>query len=443
MNVIWLRALAAWLALAVAGAVCAFFFGALAGVGLCLALLFLLALFNTLQTARFWRVLDAPVYGQVPSAPGAWGEMYYRLHRLTRRLHAQLREVEMQHDRFIEAMQASPNGVLMLDAHDRIEWCNANGGAHFGLDPKRDVGQYIGHLIRHPEFTRFMALEQRANELRLTHMGGRSQNVISVQVFPYGDNRKLVLSLDVTEVERIDAMRRDFVANVSHELKTPLTVLSGFIETVSELPLSPAERSRYLEIMAQQSQRMQNIVNDLLMLAQIEGDPKPPAEKRIDMKALIAQMHDNAERLSGGQHGIHVKFDESVALIGAEPEIVSAFDNLVTNAVRYTPAGGEITIEWTAEGSRAHFSVMDTGLGIPAEHIPRLTERFYRVDRSRSRDTGGTGLGLAIVKHVLQRHDAELQIRSVEGQGSIFSAIFPPQRVVRVENGAAQVMLSE
>ena len=431
MNIIWARSIVSLLLLALVCAAIA----AIASVrtDLIFAALALVAqiLFSTYHTERLWRLLDAPVYGEVPSAPGVWGEIYYRLHKLAKRWHAQVRQVEQQHSRFIQAIQASPNGVAMLDDHDQIEWCNAIAEQHFGLDAKRDLRQHITHLVRHPDFVRYLNSQHYEQMLVMRGTGEKRQNVLSVQVFPYGENRKLVLSTDITELERTDAMRRDFVANVSHELKTPLTVLSGFLETLRELPLEQADRERYMELMDQQASRMRNIVDDLLVLAKLEGDAKPPGDHAIDMRAAVAHLRDDATTLSGGRHRITFTADDDLTVSGAGTEIMSALGNLVTNAIRYTPDGGSIDVVWKQVGHEAVFSVTDTGFGIPSADIPRLTERFYRVDRSRSRDTGGTGLGLAIVKHVLQRHDATLEVKSEEGRGSTFSVRFPAQRTMR------------
>jgi two-component system phosphate regulon sensor histidine kinase PhoR len=431
MNIIWARSIVSLLLLAL---ICA----AIAAVtsvrtALIFAVVAFLAqsLFTTYHTQRLWRLLDAPVYGEVPSAPGIWGEIYYRLHKLAKRWHAQVRQVEQQHSRFIQAIQASPNGVAMLDDHDQIEWCNAIAEVHFGLDAKRDLRQHITHLVRHPDFVRYLNSHHYEQMLVMRGMGEKRQNVLSVQAFPYGENRKLVLSADITELERTDAMRRDFVANVSHELKTPLTVLSGFLETMRELPLEREDRERYLELMDQQASRMRNIVDDLLVLAKLEGNVKPPSDQAIDMRAVISHIRDDAATLSGARHTIEFTIDDGLTVTGAETEVLSALGNLVTNAIRYTPDAGSINVVWKQVGKEAVFSVTDTGYGIPAADIPRLTERFYRVDRSRSRDTGGTGLGLAIVKHVLQRHDATLEVKSEEGRGSTFSVRFPAQRTTR------------
>jgi two-component system phosphate regulon sensor histidine kinase PhoR len=391
------------------------------------------------QAQRLWRLLDAPAYGEIPSALGMWGEVYYRLHRLVKRWRMQVLEVEQQHLRFIQAMQASPNGVLMLDDHDQIEWCNAVAEAHFGLDAKRDTRQRITHLVRHPSFIKYMSLQHFDEPLIIRDAGLYKQNVIEIEVFPYGERRKLLLSHDITKLENTEAMRRDFVANVSHELKTPLTVLNGFLETVRDLPLSPEDRARYLELMHSQAHRMQHIVEDLLALAKLEGDSEVPPLERVPMTRVMQQLQHDAEALSGGRHTIRVLSSPNVDVLGAEIELLSAFGNLVSNAVRYTPKGEQVTLHLRHEGGRAVFEVSDTGLGIDAEHIPRLTERFYRVDRSRSRDTGGTGLGLAIVKHVVSRHQGEFEVRSEVGRGSQFIIRFPVERSVIRASGSPQV----
>jgi two-component system phosphate regulon sensor histidine kinase PhoR len=432
MNVIWARAIVALVLLAVLCSAFGAFAGVKAALILAVVMLVVQSFFTTFHTQRLWRLLDAPAYGEVPSAPGIWGEIYYRLHKVAKQWYAQVRQVEQQHSRFIQAIQASPNGVAMLDDHDQIEWCNAISEEHFGLDAKRDLRQHITHLVRQPEFVRYLNSHHYDEMLVMRGMGDKRQNVLSVQVFAYGENRKLVLSADITELERTDSMRRDFVANVSHELKTPLTVLSGFLETMRELPLAEKERARYLELMEQQASRMRHIVDDLLALAKLEGDAKPPNDQVVDMRAVLRHLRADAESLSGEEHHrITFEVDEGLTITGIETEILSALGNLVTNAIRYTPAGGTIRVDWHLVGGGAVFSVTDSGFGIPAADIPRLTERFYRVDRSRSRDTGGTGLGLAIVKHVLQRHDAVLDVKSDEGRGSTFTVRFSAQRTVR------------
>jgi two-component system phosphate regulon sensor histidine kinase PhoR len=249
---------------------------------------------------------------------------------------------------------------------------------------------------------------------------------------------RLIITQDVTERERADAMRRDFVANVSHEIRTPLTVLSGFIETLASLPLTEVERGRVLVLMEQQTGRMQTLVSDLLTLAQLEGSPRPGTDRWLPLDPLLGRLIGEATMLSAGRHRISGPEATQLELAGVEAEILSAAGNLLSNAVRYTPAGGEIRLDWRmlADGT-GEISVTDTGPGIAREHLPRLTERFYRVDGSRSRETGGTGLGLSIVKHVMQRHGGEMRVESEPGQGSRFALLLPAARLRSVE--AAQV----
>ena len=371
-----------------------------------------------------------------PRLPGLWGEAAERIRRLSRRQDQLLQDSQARLDEFLAAMQASPSGVVLLDAQDRIEWCNQMATQHFGFDARRDVLQHIANLVRAPGFKSYMAANDFSHDVVIpgrASVPGRPVN-LSVHAHSYGKDRKLLLSRDITAVELAEAMRRDFVANVSHEIRTPLTVLSGFIETLQTLPLAEAERERYLALMAQQSQRMETLVNDLLTLSRLEGSPHPGGNDWVNTNALFAQSEQEAQALSAllAPHGHDIKFDVGAGfeIAGVQAELYSAMSNLVTNAVRYTPDGGKVHVSWKilADG-RGEFTVKDSGPGIAAEHLPRLTERFYRVDRSRSRETGGTGLGLAIVKHVAQRHGAELHIESQLGQGSRFSITFPSARM--------------
>lgn len=370
---------------------------------------------------------------------GMWGEVSDRIRRLMRAKEQIIRDSQTRLQDFLAALQASPNGVALLDSEGRIEWFNQMAGIHFGLDPQRDLLQHFGNLVRDPGFAKYFFNQDFLNELV---MPGRESSVarpvrLSVQLHPYAEGRLLLLSRDVTSLEQVDAMRRDFVANVSHEIRTPLTVLGGFVETLQTLPVSMKERARYLALMAQQADRMQTLVSDLLALSRLEGSPTPDTTDWTSMPGFMRQLeqegHALSAALSPSADTLHqLKFDSLlVGEIGGAPhELLSAMSNLVTNAIRYTPPGGKIHVQsLLLPDGRAEFSVQDTGPGIAQKHLSRLTERFYRVDRSRSRDTGGTGLGLAIVKHVAQRHGAELKIQSEPGKGSVFSIIFPASRV--------------
>jgi two-component system phosphate regulon sensor histidine kinase PhoR len=370
---------------------------------------------------------------------GLWGEVSDRARRLIRARERMTRDSQDRLEDFLDALQASPNGVVLLDSDARIEWFNQMAATHFGFDAERDMLQHFGNLVRDPGFAAYFSSHDFQRELA---MPGRESTPgrpikLSVHLHPYGDGRLLLLSRDVTAVEQAEAMRRDFVANVSHEIRTPLTVLSGFVETLQTLPLSDEERERYLALMAQQADRMQMLVSDLLTLSRLEGSPPPGASDWVSLPMLMRQLEQDghalsavlnptAERLHKLDFGSFLKGE----IAGASNELLSAMSNLVGNAIRYTPPGGGIQVRSRIlPDGRAEFSVSDTGPGIASEHIPRLTERFYRVDRSRSRDTGGTGLGLAIVKHVAHRHGCELKIESAPGKGSTFTILFPANRI--------------
>jgi two-component system phosphate regulon sensor histidine kinase PhoR len=315
--------------------------------------------------------------------------------------------------------------VVILDDAHRIEWFNRTAEAQLQLDVSRDVGQNIANLVREPEFVDYLE-----NATEGTVRIGRSHGTaLSLRVIPYGQSQKMLLSRDVTQFERVDAMRRDFVANVSHELRTPLTVLVGFLETLQNLKLDAGRQRDYLAMMQEQSARMQRIIEDLLTLSALDSAPPASGDTPVPVRPLLERLKADAEALSSGRHQIKVDLHGEHSLLGVENELASAFGNLVSNAIRYTPPGGTITLAWREGADGARFTVEDTGIGIEAEHIPRLTERFYRVDRSRSRETGGTGLGLAIAKHALARHDATLEVTSEPGKGSRFSARFPARRL--------------
>jgi two-component system phosphate regulon sensor histidine kinase PhoR len=379
-----------------------------------------------------------PLSAKVPEGTGAWRSVFTLLYRRQRAEIGRRRQLARTLARSRQAGRALPYGVAILDAECRITWCNDSCEAHFGIDAARDAGQPITHLVREPEFVEYVSAGDYATPLQLKTSRGDGL-VVSIQFVPYVDSQRLMLSRDITQFFRIDTMRRDFVANVSHELRTPLTVLVGFLETVRELKLDP-ERSRdYLNLMSEQGRRMQRIIEDLLTLSTLESAPEPPSDERVDVASLLERVRGETEALSAGRHRVLLDAEAGFDLLGAESEIASAFGNLAGNAVRYTLAGGEVRLVWRVSREGAEFSVEDTGVGIEAEHIPRLTERFYRVDRGRSRETGGTGLGLAIVKHALARHQATLDIESAPGKGSRFTAKFPARRVTpaRVPSGAA------
>ena len=362
-----------------------------------------------------------------PEAGGAWGDVFNLLHRHRRATLRRRRELARLMVRSRRGAQALPYGVAVLDADYRLDWCNDAACEHLNLDPEQDRSQPIVNVVRAPEFVEYLRAGDFGEALRL-HSPGHA-HALALQIVSFGEEEHLLLSQDVTGSERVEAMRRDFVANVSHELRTPLTVLAGFLETIQDLKLEPSRVRDYVGMMAPQAERMKHLIDDLLTLSSLEHAPPPPAAERVALQPLLERVRGEAEGLSGGKHLISLEAEGPHDLLGAESEISSAFVNLVSNAVRYTPAGGEIRLRWSSSEAGAEFSVEDTGIGIDAEHLPRLTERFYRVDRGRSRETGGTGLGLSIVKHALARHQAMLAIDSAPGKGSRFTARFPAARL--------------
>jgi two-component system phosphate regulon sensor histidine kinase PhoR len=377
---------------------------------------------------------------EVPSTFGLWGTVVDRTRRLLRERERAIKASEQRLKDFLSAIQASPNGVVLLDENFQIEWCNQTAAYQLGIEPERDIAQRIGNLVRDPIFSAYMTSSDVVESIVIE---GRGKNPkmplrISIQRHPYGEGKQLLITRDVTVVEQAEAMRRDFVANVSHEIRTPLTVLAGFVETLQTLKLSPQEQDNYLALMATQAQRMQSLVDDLLTLSRLEGSPIPGFTSHIALSQLMDTCQIESQQLS------KLLFQDKIAqvivfetdpmildylVLGEQRELQSALSNLVSNAIRYTPQGGRIEVHaFISTDGNLNLQVNDTGPGILPEHLPRLTERFYRVDRSRSRESGGTGLGLAIVKHVMQRHGCQLQIASIAGQGSCFNLIFPPAR---------------
>jgi two-component system phosphate regulon sensor histidine kinase PhoR len=341
---------------------------------------------------------------------------------------ARQRDLRLALERFVSGAEALPEGVVVLDRANRIQWANPRAGVHLGIDLRHDAGAPIVNLVRQPAFVQYLASGDFSEPV-VVESQREAGMMLSIQMVPFSVEEKLLMSRDITRLEAAARLRRDFIANVSHELKTPLTVLSGFLETLADLKLDERQRQRYLALMSEQAQNMQRLVDDLLTLSALESEDSVLLEGEFALVPLLLQVSADAKSLSSGRHEITLDIRDQANVVGNRDELASAFVNLVSNAVRYTPDGGRIALEWRVTGEGGEFSVADTGIGIAAEHIPRLTERFYRIDRSRSRATGGTGLGLAIVKHVLLRHQAELAIESAPSQGSRFTVRLPARRV--------------
>jgi two-component system phosphate regulon sensor histidine kinase PhoR len=391
-----------------------------------LAILYLGQLFYLMALGNW---LVRPSLLTIPNGIGAWGEVFARLYRQQRASEIAQQRLIDNEERFRRTISALPDGIILIDASLQIEWCNPVGERHLGVSLKRDLGLRLTNLVRDPAFVAYLGAGRFEQPLLFTPLSLPAAT-LSLTVVEFEPARSIVVTRDITQSERVDAMRRDFVANVSHELRTPLTVIKGFLESIIDNGSGlDATRIHHLSLMHEQADRMHRLIEDLLTLSRLESKQGPEVEEEVDAAQLVSEVADEARTLSAGRHRISVDV-QKVKLRGGRDEVRSAYGNLVSNAVRYTPVGGNIWLRCLEQDGGVALQVQDTGIGVAAEHIPRLTERFYRVDKSRSRETGGTGLGLAIVKHVLIRHQARLDIQSEVGRGSLFSAWFPPSRRV-------------
>jgi two-component system phosphate regulon sensor histidine kinase PhoR len=412
----------------------AWFFGAIvspnAGWAVAVALLAYWVVYQLYYLQKTMQWLEDFRLEKVPHGAGTWDLIFAKIYRIAKSGEQQRQQLAETLKDFRSATQAMPDGVVTLDEDNQVIYANEQAEEQLGISNEKDGGRNLINIVRHPDFVAYLNGTDWDKSIVLRGLRD-SERVLQLQLIPYGTHQRLLMTRDITQLDRLETTRRDFVANVSHELKTPLTVLSGFLETIRELPVTEAQRNQYLGLMHAQAHRMENIVEDLLVLSKLESTNAPAQEDSIDMREMMDRLTTDANTMSRSQHHIECTAASSAKLIGAEDELASAFSNLVSNAIRYTPAGGTIRLTWSInpEGC-AVFSVEDTGPGIEPQHLPRLTERFYRVDRSRSRETGGTGLGLAIVKHVATRHQATLLIDSEVGKGSCFSMVFPEKRRV-------------
>ena len=371
-----------------------------------------------------------------PDSPGIVNEIVREIELLRERHKSREDELAGRLTRFEEAIVALPDAVVVMDADGRVEWANDKASEYLGIHGTRDRGQRLSHIFRQPELLEFLTHADKDNPQKNLVIGSPVNADISleIRITRYAGSSLLLVAGNVTDIQRTNRMRKDFIANASHELRTPLTVISGYLEAIDheadELPGGWQARIRQ---MRNQTRRMQNLIEDLLKLSLLESKPSAELDNEVDIAELISAIHDEAQTLSGDQdHIFTLDIQAGLTVKGDQDSLYSAFSNIVFNAVQYTPSGGEIGIKWYGSGTGACLEVTDTGEGIPAEHIRRVTERFYRVDKARSREQGGTGLGLAIVKHVMVQHEAELKINSDPGAGTTVKCLIPGHRVIRV-----------
>ena len=357
-----------------------------------------------------------------PKVYGAWEYIYEGIYQLQRRQRGKRKELSELVKRFRKGAEALPDAVIILDNDATIIWCNRLARLELGIKWPDDLGMRIDNLLRHPEFVEYFHTGDFTYPLEVPSPANpRKTN--EYRIMPYGDDNLMLISRDVTRVSQLEDMRRDFVANVSHEMRTPLTVINGYLEMLpmTSLDADPLAHKAIYE-MSTQTQRMQNLIEDLLVLSRIESSSERIYEHIVNMPSMFAQIAMEARQLNTEkQHKIEFHIDPDLHVYGVEGELRSACSNLIFNAVHYTPDRGNIDVYWSKVGNDAVFKIVDDGDGIDDKHILRLTERFYRVDKARSRKTGGSGLGLSIVKHVLNHHNSLLEIRSIVGQGSEFS----------------------
>jgi two-component system phosphate regulon sensor histidine kinase PhoR len=395
-------------------------------------LVVVLAGYLSLQLINLYRLhrwLRNRNYLDPPDVSGAWSDVVGQVVRLHRRKRFHKQRLIQLFRELRRSTAAMPDGVIVLNASREIQWFNRTGARLLGLQRKIDLGLRIDNLIRAPDFVQYLEQGDYANAVVINWPTGR-ELTLSVQLIPYGGGQQLMLVRDVTRQAKLESMRKDFVANASHELRSPLTVITGYLDTLAEDAAIDTAWIGPIGEMRRQADRMGSILNDLLELSKLESADKEAGDEPVDVAGMLSLLRKEVQARPRRPREFVLKLDSSAKLAGEEAEIHSAFSNLIANAVKFTPPEGSVEVRWWTDTSGAHLAVRDTGIGIPAEHIPRLTERFYRVDPGRARQHGGSGLGLAIVKHVLQRHGAWLEIESEEGKGSRFTCHFPRARVI-------------
>jgi len=427
----------------------------LAALGLLLSLTLPWILYDIWRMHQLEWWLGLPERRDLPIAPGSWGRLFTRMNMLAQRSESELRDIRREMNQVYKAVDELPEGVIVLDRFQHVLWSNRTAQAVLGIFGDRKP---IHHFLRDPALLEMLDRSSDAPEpaaeadrtedsvasmsTQITNISGLPDaggRIYEFRLHPSETGEQLLVFRDTTDASRLDAMRRDFVANVSHEIRTPITVIGGFAETMLSIPCTPDQTQSYLQEILRQSATMRRLVEDLLTLSSLENAMAPPKGESIAIHALLHAMCDEARVISGDRHEVSIDLQGPAALEASSSEVESAIRNLITNAIRYTPEGGQIRITWRVRELEGWISVADNGIGISPEHLPRLTERFYRVDRGRSRAAGGTGLGLAIVKHVMHRHQGRIDVQSQPGKGSQFSLVFPAARV-RPLSRASQAM---
>lgn len=388
-----------------------------------------------LRRIKIWFV--GPDNVEPPVSNSLFGDVLDGIYRMQKQRIQERIHLQAQLDYLRASFASLDDGAVMLDSNGYIEWSNSAAERMLGLRYPEDQQQLITHLIRQPEFIQYYEGGTYYDSLQITSAVSEHLD-LQISITYFGEGSRLLFARDITETNRLQEMRRDFVANVSHELRTPLTVINGYLHTLAEMSVAGDELNsrRAIDQMLMQSERMENLIKDLIVLSRLESIPETSEQEQVNLPAMLEMIREEALGAVKGRRTILIDCDNTISLLGSNDELRSAFTNLVMNAAKYTPEDGEIRLRWFRDQRNAYLSVDDNGEGIDDHHLPRLTERFYRVDTSRSINTGGTGLGLAIVKHIMLRHQAELQIRSNLGEGSCFTCVFPMNRVLTHSHSA-------
>lgn len=408
------------------------FVGLLVGEPLWILLIALLGLvfwhYRQLARLNFWLWRDRKL--TPPQGSGSWEGVFNGIYRLQGKNRRRVSQLAALLARFRQGAEALPDAAVVLDSEHNILWCNKLAQLNLGFVWPQDNGQRIDNLIRHPDFSTYLKSHQYKEPLELPSPVS-DKRLLEIRLMAYGDRQLLLMARDITRIRQLEGMRKEFVANVSHELKTPLTVLQGYLEMMQSMAEPDSMNARPLQLMQQQTRRMQSMVEQLLVLSRIEDATDVNLERTVNMAQLMEVLKEEAKALAQDDYEVHFEYDQGLDSHGDEIQLRSACSNLISNAIRYTEPGGTIRVQWRSVATGGFFSVTDTGEGIAPQHIGRLTERFYRVDSARSRQTGGSGLGLAIVKHALNHHHSELKISSELGKGSTFSFVIPLHLIVR------------
>lgn len=427
VTLVWFRSLGfAALIILVAAWLHRFLSPAFALVLLAVALV-VAVLYQASFVSRLTAWANLPRNRPLPIGWGIWTPLIERLNRVSRQQQATVTELGSELERIHAAVDRLPDGLVLLDRYDHVSWSNQAAQSLHGIFGTQ---RPVHHFIRQPEFAEMLQRRGGGAQTQRLQLNTQPGRIFELQLHETDAEHRLLITRDITDQAKLDAVRSDFVANVSHEIRTPATVIAGFAETLLSLDLDDKTRREYLSAILRQSETMGRLVGDLLLLASLERAADRLDESAIELQPLLESLVYEARALSSGRHDITLEFEGPPRLMAVPAEIESAVRNLVTNAVRYTPDGGAVAVSWRARDDEGWLAVRDTGIGISTEHLPRITERFYRVDRSRSRDTGGTGLGLAIVKRIANRHHASLRIDSEPGKGSVFTLRFPARRLV-------------